>query len=56
MRWQNIAYAARYGNQQISSIIGRQPTDWELDLFCMCIEEWRKTEVPEALGGAGEER
>ncbi len=49
----NMAYAARYGHQQVTAMLGRQMTSQELYLFCMCIEEWRKTEVPETPFDAG---
>lgn len=46
-RWMRMAYAARYGHQPIASLLGRTPTDFELELFNACLEEWLEAEAPE---------
>lgn len=46
-RWKRLAYAGRYGSQPLHGLLGRTPTEFEIQLFCAALEEWLEAEAPE---------
>jgi hypothetical protein len=46
-RWVLLAKLARYGHQPLPALLGRQPTNFELEIFCRAIDFWLEAETPD---------
>lgn len=46
-RMKRFAYAGRYGGQSLHGMLGRTPTEFDVQLFCAALEEWLEAETPD---------